>query len=272
MERDPIGDEGGGRRPRRRDGERPGRCGGRPQQPVAQRGPGGGSRRAAGKGASENPSRAWCEDSEPGATGHPLLSMPNTFMVTAPRPSWTRKENPNTTSVTRTESGEAFKTGGIYVTTSESGQSGRPTPHDSRPPARVRWRADPASATRSVRRPCGVSSAPAATGLLRVVCSRPSGRSCALKHARVAVRPQAGQPSVSRAPKVCLAISSARAWPTTVPVTSGCSRAQVRAEAVLVKKLRASQQTVAAGPEQPRRPTNTTAPRGSQTVVRSGWR
>ena len=47
-------------------------------------------------------------------------------------------------------------------------------------------------------------------------------------HARVAVRPQAGQPSVSRAPKVCLPISSARAWPTTVPVAaSGCSRAQV---------------------------------------------
>ena len=41
------------------------------------------------KAGRESPSRAWCEDSEPGATGHPLLSMPNTFMVTAPRPSRT---------------------------------------------------------------------------------------------------------------------------------------------------------------------------------------
>src|SRR5258708_11531094 len=56
----------------------------------------------------------------------------------------------------------------------------------------------------------------------------------------------------------------------TVPVTSGCSRAQVRAEAVLVKKLRAPQLTVAAGPGQLRLPRNTTALRGSQTVLRPG--
>ena len=61
-----------------------------------------------------------------------------------------------------------------------------------------------------------------------------------------------------------------RDWPTTLPVTSGWSRAQVRAEAVLVKKLRASQQTVAAGPEQLRLPRYTTVPPGCQTVVRSG--
>src|ERR1700730_2928479 len=78
----------------------------------------------------------------------------------------------------------------------------------------------------------------------------------------------AGQSSAIRAPKVSRPISSARAWPMTVPVTSGCSRAQVRAEAVLVKKLSAPQLTVAAGPGQLRLPRNTTVLRGSQTVVR----
>jgi hypothetical protein len=36
------------------------------------------------KARRESPSRAWCEDSEPGAPGHPLRSMPSAFMVTAP--------------------------------------------------------------------------------------------------------------------------------------------------------------------------------------------
>ena len=51
-----------------------------------------------------------------------------------------------------------------------------------------------------------------------------------------------------------------------LPVMSGCSRAQVRAVAVLVKKLRASQQTVAAGPGRLRLPMYTTVPAGCQTV------
>src|SRR5205807_3357554 len=36
------------------------------------------------KARRESPCRASCDDSEPGATGHPPLSVLNAFMVTAP--------------------------------------------------------------------------------------------------------------------------------------------------------------------------------------------
>ena len=44
------------------------------------------------KARRESLCRKQRDDSEPGATGRPLLSMPDASMVTAPRPSWTRQK------------------------------------------------------------------------------------------------------------------------------------------------------------------------------------
>src|SRR5215831_17915422 len=48
------------------------------------------------KARRDNPCRAWCDDSEPGATGHPLLSMPDACMVTAPQGRARPNRNLNT--------------------------------------------------------------------------------------------------------------------------------------------------------------------------------
>src|SRR6516165_8862030 len=60
------------------------------------------------KARRENPCRARCDDSEPGATGHPLLSMPDACMVTTPNAELDPANTLTPTSSTRTEPGEAF--------------------------------------------------------------------------------------------------------------------------------------------------------------------
>src|SRR6516225_9673822 len=60
------------------------------------------------KARRENPCRARCDDSEPGATGHPLLSMPDACMVTTPKAELDPANTLTPTSSTRTEPGEAF--------------------------------------------------------------------------------------------------------------------------------------------------------------------
>jgi len=61
------------------------------RQATAQRGPATAVAAPPIKARRDSPSRAYCDDDpEPGATGHPLLPMPNTSMVTAPRPSRTQ--------------------------------------------------------------------------------------------------------------------------------------------------------------------------------------
>src|SRR5438477_864197 len=61
------------------------------------------------KARRESPCRAKCDDDlEPGATGHPPLSMPNASMATAPQGRARPDKNHNTKPSTRTESSEAF--------------------------------------------------------------------------------------------------------------------------------------------------------------------